>query len=78
MSPSTALEASFRNWATEIDKTEYATAERCLAHSVGSDSSLSYDRSDRLDLRRPIMSAWAKYICGDADSNVVPLKQGAA
>ena len=46
--------SSFRNWATEIDKTEYATAERCLAHAVGSDAALAYDRSDRLELRRPV------------------------
>ena len=34
----------------------YATAERCLAHAVGSDAALSYDRSDRLELR-PVMTA---------------------
>ena len=38
---------SFRDWATEVDTTEYATAERCLAHAVGSDAALSYDRSDQ-------------------------------
>jgi integrase len=64
--------SSFRNWATEVDKTEYATAERCLAHVFGNDSSLSYDRSDRLDLRRPVMERWADYVC--AASNVVPFR----
>ena len=29
------MRSSFRDWATEADRTEYATAERCLAHAVG-------------------------------------------
>ena len=65
--------SSFRDWATEVDKTEYATAERCLAHAVGSDAALSYDRSDRLDLRRPIMTAWANFVCAADARNVITL-----
>jgi integrase len=65
--------SSFRNWATEVEKVEYATAERCLAHAIGSDAALSYDRSDRLELRRPVMSAWSDYVCGADASNVIPL-----
>ena len=53
--------SSFRDWATEVDKTEHATAERCLAHVFGNDPSLSYDRSDRLELRRPVMEAGPTY-----------------
>ena len=68
------MRSSFRDWCTEIDKTEYATAERCLAHAVGSGSALSYDRSDRLELRREVMAKWAAYVCGNTDSNVVPLR----
>jgi integrase len=68
--------SSFRDWATEIDKTEYTTAERCLAHIVGNSAAKSYDRSDRLELRRPIMAKWADFIC-PAD-NVVLIKRGAA
>jgi hypothetical protein len=63
-----------RNWATEIDKTEYTTAERCLAHTVGNSSSKSYDRSDRLELRRPIMAKWAQFISGETADNVVQLR----
>jgi integrase len=66
---------SFRDWATEVDKTEYATAERCLAHVTGNSAALAYDRSDRLELRRPIMARWASYHCG---AEIVTLKQGAA
>jgi integrase len=63
--------SSFRDWATEVDKTEYATAERCLAHVVGNSAAVAYDRSDRLELRRPIMARWGEYVCGD---NVVVLR----
>ena len=63
--------STFRDWATEVEKAEYATAERCLAHVVGNGAALAYDRSDRLELRRPIMARWAEYCCGD---NVVALR----
>ena len=51
------------------------TAERCLAHVVGNDAAKSYDRSDRLELRRPIMEKWASYLCG---AEILTLKRGAA
>ena len=63
---------AFRDWATEIDKTEHTTAERCLAHTVG--SAKSYDRSDRLELRRPIMAKWGQFISGADADNVVQLR----
>ena len=66
--------SAFRDWATEVERVEYATAERCLAHAVGSDAALSYDRSDRLELRRPVMTAWANFVCAADADNVVPLR----
>jgi integrase len=63
--------SSFRDWATEVDKTEYATAERCLAYVVGNSAAVAYDRSDRLELRLPITARWGEYVCGD---NVVALR----
>jgi integrase len=66
--------SAFRDWATEIDKTEYTTAERCLAHTVGNSSSKSYDRSGRLELRRPIMAKWAQFVSGADASNVIQLR----
>ena len=68
--------SSFRDWATEVERVEYATAERCLAHAIGSDAALSYDRSDRLELRRPVMARWANYIC-PSDADVVPFAAAA-
>jgi integrase len=60
------MRSAFRDWATEIGEVEYATAERCLAHAVGNDAALSYDRTDRLALRRPVMIAWAKFLIDHA------------
>jgi hypothetical protein len=46
------MRSAFRDWATEIERVEYATAERCLAYAVRSGAALAYDWSDRLELRR--------------------------
>ena len=68
--------SSFRDWATEVERVEYATAERCLAHAVGSDAALAYDRSDRLELRRPVMTRWAQFVLPPpAADNVIELAE---
>ena len=70
--------SAFRDWATETGKVEYATAERCLAHAVGSDAALSYDRTDRLALRQPEMVKWAKFVTretGNAAAAIAPLQE---
>ena len=72
------MRSSFRDWATEIEKVEYATAERCLAHAVGSDAALSYDRSDRLELRRPVMERWSQFVIPPPSDNVIELRRGGA
>ena len=54
--------SSFRNWAIEVEKVEYTVGERCLAHAVGNDAALAYDRSDRLMLRQPVMNAWGLFL----------------
>ena len=51
----------FCDWATEVDTTEYTSAECCLAHIVGNSAAKS---CDRLELRRPIMVKWAEYVTG--------------
>jgi adenylate cyclase len=38
----------------------------------------AYQRSSMLERRRPVMSEWANFVCGESDSNVVPLRRGAA
>jgi integrase len=69
------MRSSFRDWATEVERVEYATAERCLAHAVGSDAALAYDRSDRLDLRRPVMERWSQFVIPPPSDNVIELRR---
>ncbi|MGO8841958.1 MAG: hypothetical protein ACLQF1_12745 [Methyloceanibacter sp.] len=69
------MRSSFRDWATEVARVEYATAERCLAHAVGSDAALAYDRSDRLELRRPVMTAWSQFVIPPPSDNVIELRR---
>jgi integrase len=72
------MRSSFRDWATEVERVEYATAERCLAHAVGSDAALAYDRSDRLELRRPVMTRWAQFVLPPPSDNVIELRRTGA
>jgi integrase len=67
--------SSFRDWCTEIAKADFATAEKCLAHEVGNKSSQAYDRSDRYDLRVPLMTRWAVH-CFPTESKVESLEEG--
>jgi integrase len=72
------MRSGFRDWATEVERVEYATAERCLAHAVGSDAALAYDRSDRLELRRPVMTRWAQFVLPPPSDNVIELRRTGA
>jgi integrase len=47
------MRSAFRDWCTEVARADDDIAERCLAHAVGTGLALAYDRSDRLELRRP-------------------------
>jgi integrase len=65
---------SFRTWCSDIAHVEFEVAESCLSHRVGSAVSRAYARSDMLERRRPIMSAWAAYVEGK--DNVVSISKG--
>ena len=69
--------ASARSWMAD-QGVAFELAEACLAHQVGNAVVQAYQRSSMLERRRPIMSAWADFVIGKTDSNVVPLKRGAA
>ncbi len=49
-------------------------AEACLSHRVGSAVSRAYARSDMLERRRPVMSAWERYVTGTGD-NVIQMRR---
>lgn len=50
--------STFRDWAAE-NAINDSVAEKCLMHSVGNAVVQAYQRSDLLELRRPVMQAWA-------------------
>ncbi|OJX47967.1 site-specific integrase [Devosia sp. 66-22] len=55
--------SSFRDWAAEQTDFPREVVEACLAHALGDDAELAYKRTDFLEKRREIMSAWTKF-CG--------------
>ena len=57
--------STFRTWCGDTGVL-WEQAEASLSHAVGSPVERSYARGDLLERRRPVMKAWAKYLCGDA------------
>jgi integrase len=64
------LRSTFRQWAAErgFDRD---MAELALAHDVGTEVQRAYQRSDMLERRRAMMSAWAAFLSGSSNENVV-------
>ena len=56
--------AAFRTWCAD-HAADRELCETCLGHVVGSAVERSYQRSDRLELRRPIMQEWADFVLPD-------------
>ena len=65
---------SFRTWCSDVAHAEFEVAEQCLSHRVGNDVSRSYNRTSMLERRRPIMTAWANFVCAADADNVVLLR----
>ena len=55
--------ATFRTWVEEQTTTEYEVKESALGHSVDAGIVGVYQRSDRLEKRRKLMSKWARFLC---------------
>ena len=72
------MRSSFRMWCSDVAHVEFELAESCLSHRVGSAVSRAYARSDMLERRRPIMSAWANHVTGKEASNVIELRRAGA
>ncbi len=51
-----------RDWIAENTRTKRDVAEACLAHAVGTDTELSYKRTDYLADRIPLMQRWADHV----------------
>ncbi len=66
------MRSTFRQWAAERGFPR-EIAELALAHFMGSEVERAYQRSDMLERRRALMTAWADFMAGSEAANVVPL-----
>lgn len=69
--------SSFRDWASESG---YARdlAERALAHTIQNQAEAAYHRTDLLEQRRAMMTAWAAHVGGAGPTSfVVPIRSRA-
>ena len=72
--------SSFRDWAAERTGFDRHAVEQCLAHKNGDKTEAAYLRSDVMQKRRAIMSAWAQFCTtppAKAAGNVTTLRRGA-
>ena len=54
--------SSFRDWTAECRDVRFEVAEACLAHIVGSSVERAYRRTDYLEQRMEVMTAWAQFV----------------
>jgi integrase len=66
------MRSAARSWMAD-NAVPFELAEACLAHAVGNAVVQAYQRSSMLERRRPIMSAWANFVCAADAANVVAL-----
>lgn len=59
--------SSFRDWAGNVSHFPREVAEAALAHVIGDKSEQAYRRSDALEKRRELMTAWQAW-CDSAQS----------
>ncbi len=64
--------SSFRDWAGDCTSFPREVAEAALAHKAGDSTEQAYRRSDALEKRRKLMSAWADF-CTAQDRPVLKL-----
>lgn len=70
------LRSSFRQWAAERGFPR-DMAELALAHRVGDETERAYQRSDMLERRRDMMSAWAAFLRGETEAGGKVVQLGA-
>lgn len=56
--------ATFRTWVEEQTDAPYEVKESCLGHAVDSTVVRAYQRSDRLERRRALLSEWEAHLLG--------------
>ena len=70
--------ATFRTWVDDTRPGEAEAAEKALAHEDRNAVSRAYRRSDLLDLRIPLMAAWADHCEGSDRQAARPGERRAA
>ena len=63
---------SFCDWISDDTDFDGDLGELAIAHSIGSTTRRSYDRTDRLEKRRPLMQAWSDYITTSCEAPLPP------
>ena len=56
---------SFRTWADDKTKADWAVKELCLGHAVGNKVERTYATSDLFERRRRLMEQWAAFATGE-------------
>jgi integrase len=57
------MRSTFADWAAK-NKFSFELRELALAHAVGDTTSRAYNRDNLVELRRPMMTRWAKHCAG--------------
>ena len=66
--------SSFRDWAGDMTQFPRELAEAALAHVAGDETERAYRRSDAIENRRKLMSAWGAFCEPAKKSNVVQMR----
>jgi integrase len=61
--------STFADWAARHEKAK-ELRELALAHVVGDNVFQTYNRDPLVELRRPMMEQWAKYVTGEESARV--------
>jgi integrase len=68
------MRSAFRDWAGDQTSFSREVAEAALAHAIGNATEQAYRRSDVLEKRRELLTAWANFLLNGATANIVTLK----
>ena len=68
--------STFRDWAAENGKSDLL-AEKSIMHKTGNNVVVSYQRSDLLEQRRPLMQEWADVLFSKPDTREKFIKKPA-
>jgi integrase len=67
------MRSGFRDWCGNETHYPRELAETALAHVAGDSTEQAYRRSDALERRRELMSAWAQFCCEPKSINVISI-----